>query len=75
MKSAWRALKEAGMPADALAVFSDVSIMPYAAGGKGDPRFDGSDALQTAEHSARIGEWFRENYRNAEAMAKQNPKP
>jgi ABC-type Fe3+ transport system substrate-binding protein len=72
MKSAWLALKEAGMPADALAVFSDVSIMPYATGGKGDPRFDGSDALQTAEHSARIGEWFRANYRKAEAMAKKS---
>ena len=68
MKSAWLALKEAGMPADALAVFSDVSIMPYTTGGKGDPRFDGSDALQTAEQSARIGEWFRNNYRKAEKM-------
>lgn len=74
MKSAWHALIDAGMPADALAVFSDVSIMPYPVGGKGDPRFDGSDALQTAEQSARIGEWFRKNYRKAEAMAKHNPK-
>lgn len=71
MKTAWHALKDAGMPPDALAVFSDVSIMSYAVGGKGDPRFDGSDALQTAEQSARIGEWFRTNYRKAEAMAKK----
>jgi iron(III) transport system substrate-binding protein len=71
MKSAWRAMREAGMPADALAVFSDVSIMPYATGGKGDPRFDGSDPLKTAEHAARIGEWFRANYRKAESLAKQ----
>lgn len=67
MKSAWRALKKAGMPADALAVFSDVSIMPYA-GGKGDPRFDGGDPLETAANAARIGEWFRANYRKAETM-------
>ena len=72
MKSAWLALRAAGMPADALAVFSDVSIMPYAKGGKGDPGFDGSDALKTAEHAARIGEWFRANYRKAEAMAKNH---
>jgi hypothetical protein len=75
MKSAWRALGRAGMPADALAVFSDVSIMPYASGGKGDPRFDGSDALATAAHAARIGEWFRANYRRAEAMAEQHTNP
>jgi hypothetical protein len=56
------------MPAEALAVFSDVSIMPYATGGKGDPGFDGRDALKTAEHAARIGEWFRANYRKAEEM-------
>jgi ABC-type Fe3+ transport system substrate-binding protein len=68
MKSAWRALKAAGMPPDALEVFSDVSIMPYATGGRGDPRFDGSDPLQTAAESARIGEWFRNNYRKAEQM-------
>jgi ABC-type Fe3+ transport system substrate-binding protein len=71
MKSAWRALKDAGMPTDALAVFSDVSIMPYAVGGNGDPRFDGGDPLETAAHAARIGEWFRANYRKAEAMAKK----
>jgi ABC-type Fe3+ transport system substrate-binding protein len=72
MKSSWQAIKEAGMPADALAVFSDVSIMPYAVGGKGDPGFDGSDALKTAAHAARIGEWFRANYRKAEEMARAN---
>lgn len=72
MKSAWLALRAAGMPADALAVFSDVSIMPYAKGGLGDPGFDGSDALKTAGHAARIGEWFRANYRKAEAMAKDH---
>jgi ABC-type Fe3+ transport system substrate-binding protein len=72
MKSAWLALHDAGMPADALAVFSDVSIMSYATGGRGDPGFDGSDALKTAAHAARIGEWFRTNYRKAEAIAKQH---
>ncbi len=70
MKSAWLALREAGMPEDALAVFSDVSIMPYEKGGKGDPILDGNDALQAAEHAARIGEWFRSNYRKAGEMAK-----
>jgi iron(III) transport system substrate-binding protein len=71
IKSAWLAMKNAGMPADALAVFSDVSIMPYSQGGKGDPGFDGADPLKTAAHAARIGEWFRANYRKAEQLAKQ----
>ncbi len=74
MKSAWLAIRDAGMPADALAVFSDISIMPYAKGGKGDPIFDGSDALKAADHAAKIGEWFRSNYRKAEAMARNHQK-
>ena len=69
MKSAWLAIRDAGMPADALAVFQDVSIMPYSVGGHGDPRLDGSDPLKTAENAAIIGEWFRANYRKAEALA------
>ncbi len=70
MKSAWLALRDAGMPADALAVFSDVSLMTYAKAGKGDPILDGSDALKAAERATEIGEWFRTNYRKAEAMAR-----
>jgi ABC-type Fe3+ transport system substrate-binding protein len=73
MKSAWRALGDAGMPAGALAVFCDVSIMPYAAAAKGDPRFDGGDPLETAAQAARIGEWFRANYRKAEQMCGGGP--
>ena len=70
MKCAWLALRDAGMPADALAVFADVSIMPYSLGGKGDPGFNDNDPLQSAAHAARIGEWFRANYRKAERMAR-----
>ena len=73
MKSAWLALRDAGMPADALAVFSDVSMMNYAKAGKGDPLLDGPDALKAAHRAAEIGGWFRANYRKAEAMAKQRP--
>lgn len=72
MKSAWNAIRAAGMPADALAVFSDVSIMDYAKAGHGDPVLDGPDALKSAARAAEIGEWFRSNYRKAEAMAKQH---
>ncbi len=70
MKSAWLAIRDAGMPADALAVFSDVSIMDYAKASKGDPILDGPDALKAADRASEIGEWFRANYRKAEAMAR-----
>ena len=70
MKSAWKAMRDAGMPSDALAVFLDTSIMPYSVGGKGDPRLAGPDPLETAEQSAIIGEWFRDNYRKAEKIAR-----
>ena len=70
MKSAWLAIREAGMPDEALAVFSDVSLIPYEKAGKGDPILDGNDALKAAEHAAHIGKWFRSNYRKAEAIAR-----
>lgn len=74
MKSAWAALIEAGMPADALAVFSDVSPTSYAKAGHGDPILDGPDSLKAAARAAELGEWFRANYRTAEAMARQKGK-
>lgn len=74
MQAAWAALHAAGMPADALAVFSDVSRVSYAKAGRGDPVLDKGSALEAADHAAEIGEWFRANYRKAEAMARaQSP--
>jgi ABC-type Fe3+ transport system substrate-binding protein len=70
MKSAWLALRDAGMPADALAVFADMSLVSYAKAGKGDPILDGPDALKAADRASQIGKWFRDNYRQAEAMAR-----
>lgn len=69
MKAAWHALRDAGMPADALAIFSDVSCVSYAICGKGDPVLDGSDALKAAERATELGEIFRANYRKAQALA------
>jgi iron(III) transport system substrate-binding protein len=69
MKSAWHALCDAGMPADALAIFSDVSSVSYAICGKGDPILDGPDALKAAARATELGEVFRANYRKAEALA------
>ncbi len=65
MKSAWRAMIGAGMPQDALAVFSDVSVIPYPATATDNPIFDGKDPLKTEKDAIRIGNWFRANYRKA----------
>ena len=70
LKSAWTAIRKAGMPADALAVFADVSRVSYANAGKGDPILDGPDALKAADRATELGEWFRANYRKAEAIAR-----
>ena len=70
MTSAWFAMRDAGMPPEAVAVFSDVSIVSHDEAGKGDPVLDGPDALKAAERATQIGEWFRANYRKAEAIAR-----
>lgn len=73
LKSAWLALDRAGMPVDALAVFADVTRVSYAQVGHGDPLLDSADPLVAADRAAELGEWFRSNYRQAEAMAKAHP--
>lgn len=70
MKAAWKAIREAGMPADAIAVFSDVSIMPYSVGGKGDAKLTSKDSMEAARRADELGDWFRANYRKAEAIAR-----
>ncbi|MEY5020128.1 MAG: hypothetical protein RLZ22_1216 [Verrucomicrobiota bacterium] len=70
MKSAWQTMIDANMPDDAMAAFFDVSIISPIVATQGDPTFDGSDPLKTAANAERIGEWFRANYRKAEALAK-----
>lgn len=69
MKEAWKAIIAAGMPADALAVFHDVSKVGYAIAGQGDPGLDSKDAMVQAERMEELGEWFRGNYRKAREMA------
>lgn len=70
MKSAWGALIAAGMPTEALAVFSDVSRISYATYGKGDAELDSGDALRTEARAAALAAKFRANYRKAAAMAR-----
>jgi ABC-type Fe3+ transport system substrate-binding protein len=73
LKAAWRAIIDAGMPADALAVFSDVSVVAYEKSGQGDPTLDTRDALAAARRAAELGGIFRANYRKAGELAKTSP--
>ncbi len=72
MKAAWQALIGAGMPADALAVFADVSSLPYAVAGHGDPGLDDADPLVVERRATELGNQFRANYRRAATMARQH---
>jgi hypothetical protein len=74
LKAAWAAIIAAGMPADALAVFSDVSSMPYESNGQGDPTLDTKDSLAAANRAAELGAKFRANYQKAAELAKRNSK-
>lgn len=69
MKDAWEAIIAAGMPADALAVFHDVSMVTYAIAGQGDAGLDSKDSMIQAQRMKELGERFRENYRKAASMA------
>lgn len=75
LKNAWAAMVEAGMPEEALAVFSDVSSMPYETTGKGDPTLDTKDALAAANRAADLGAEFRANYRKAAEIARSSNRP
>lgn len=71
MKAAWEAIISAGMPADAMAVFNDVSWVSYEIAGQGDPGLDSKDAIVQAKRMQKLGEWFRENYRKAWLIAER----
>ena len=69
MRDAWAAIIEAGMPADALEVFNDVSRVSYEIAGQGDAGLDSRDSMVQAERMRELGEWFRGNYREAKRLA------
>lgn len=69
MKDAWRAMAAAGMPAEAVAVFHDVSKVSYEIAGSGDPSLDSRESMVQAERTKELGEWFRANYREAKRIS------
>jgi len=72
MKSAWKALREANYPPDAMEVFFDVSVLDYATMGQGDPGLGASNALDAAKRASELGAHFRAQYQRAEMMARES---
>lgn len=70
MKQAWAELRAAGFPAEATAVFFDVSAVAYNVMGQGDAKLESKDGLVAAQRASEIGARFRAQYVKAAAMAK-----
>jgi iron(III) transport system substrate-binding protein len=71
LKRAWRALIDAGMPADALAVFEDVSAVAYEeAGGRIRAALRSKNKVDEIKLANELGNRFREQYLKAEDMAR-----
>jgi ABC-type Fe3+ transport system substrate-binding protein len=71
MKSAWKALREANFPPEAMKVFFDVSVLDYQTMKEGDPGLSSADALEAAARASELGAHFRAQYQRAEAMARE----
>ncbi|MCR6656407.1 MAG: ABC transporter substrate-binding protein [Opitutus sp.] len=69
---AWRALDRAGMPADALAVMQDLSLVSYDRVNEViRPRLRAKNKVEELKLARELGDAFRANYREAKRMAEQ----
>lgn len=70
--SAWRALAAAGFPREALRTFSDVSAVDYrAASERIKPVLGSANRIDEVRLAKELGEHFRNQYREAERLAKE----
>ena len=70
LKRAWRALIDAGMPAEALAVFQDVSAVSYEeAGGRIRAALRSKNKVDEIKLANELGNRFRAQYLRVEEMA------
>jgi len=74
-RAAWQAIIEAGMPADALAVFSDLSAVNYDVAMKEiTPVLRSANRIEEVQLAKRLGDHFRRQYREAAALARKHPR-
>lgn len=68
---AWRAIIDAGMPEDALAVLQDLAVVDYdAASGRVKRALSAKDKTEELQLSRDLGEALRAQYRRAEEIAR-----
>lgn len=71
LTQAWRAIIAAGMPADALAVLQDLSLVDLAAAsGRVRQALNSKDKTEELRLSRELGEALRAQYRRAESIAR-----
>jgi ABC-type Fe3+ transport system substrate-binding protein len=71
LTQAWRAIIAAGMPADAIAVLQDLSLVDLAAAsGRVRQALNSKDKTEELRLSRELGEALRAQYRRAEAIAR-----
>ncbi|HEX4085935.1 MAG TPA: extracellular solute-binding protein [Chthoniobacteraceae bacterium] len=74
LKEAWQALIDAHFPPRAAALFSDMSAVDYAqASGRIKAALRSPDKLAQVELARELDEHFRDQYRRAAAMAREEP--
>lgn len=75
-RAAWKAIIDAGMPAGAVARFSDVEIYDYDTALKEIvPLLRSADRIQEVRLASRLGAHFRNQYREAAQLALSSPSP
>jgi iron(III) transport system substrate-binding protein len=75
LKRAWRALIEAGMPAEALAVFEDVSVVAYEeAGGRIRTALRSKNKVDEIKLANELGNRFRAQYLRVVELAEKSGK-
>ena len=70
LTAAWRALVEANFPAEATAVFSDVTAVDYAAASGRIRGVFGADKIKEVQLAKELTEHFRHQYAKAERLAR-----
>jgi ABC-type Fe3+ transport system substrate-binding protein len=71
MKQAWKEMRRAGFPPDAMKVFFNVSMLDYKKIGQGDPLLDSKNPLESARRASELGTIFRDQYKSAEQIARK----
>jgi iron(III) transport system substrate-binding protein len=74
LAAAWRDLRVAGFPPEAVATFEDVSAVSYSAASKEIRKALGGDKIQEVKLAKELADRFRKQYNLAAKQARNSPK-